>query len=279
MRVLLFGPHSMVGEAILTRLQGRAEVLTVGRGGSDVYFDLAGEDFPEIQGAYDAAVLCAASFGGNDETGMLTNARVNALGALRAAVLAERTGCQHLIYISSMFAIEHPENGYFGSYGLSKRQGQENAAMFCQAKGIRFASLLPSQIYDVAGKGRRHQPLLYRIIDCARAGEEVVLHGRRDPLRNFLYVDDFAEIVVRVLARGVAGFFPCVQPRSFRLSEIATMAFRLFGQPERIRFLAEKPDIATVFIPTDHRLYELVGYVPETGLEEGLAKIREALVQ
>jgi nucleoside-diphosphate-sugar epimerase len=277
MRVLLIGANSMAGEAIRAGLQGRAEVLTAGRGGAEVYFDLAGDDFPQLRDTCDAAVLCAASFGADDEEGMLANARINALGTLRGTVLAARTGCRHVVYLSSIFAIEHPENGYFGSYGLSKRQGEENAALFCRVNGIKFAALRSSQLYDAAGRGRRHQPLLYRIIDCARAGEEVALYGRRDPLRNFLYVEDLAEIVARVLEREVVGVFPCVHPRSHRLSEIAGLAFRAFSQPERIRFVPEKPDIATVFIPADHSLYELIGYAPETELAAGLARIREAL--
>ena len=276
MKVMIVGHTSMIGEALVAGLRGRGECLTAGRRHADVPFDATGDALPDVPGACEAAVLCAASFGGDDESGILANARVNALGSLRAAMLAARAGCGHVVYLSSLSSIAHPENGAQGSYGLSKRQGQENVALYCAARGIPCTALLLSQVYDAAGKARRHQPMLYRLLDCARAGQEVVLHGRRDPLRNYLYLDDVVDIVRRVLERRVAGVFPCVHPRSHRLSEVARAAFRTFGQPERIRWLPDRPDIATLFIPQDLGLYARLEYTPETDLEAGMAGIRKA---
>ena len=53
-------------------------------------------------------------------------------------------------------------------------------------------------------------------------------------------------------------------------------ALRTFGQSECIRWLPERPDIATLFIPQDLSLYARLEYTPETDLETGMARIRKA---
>lgn len=276
MKVIIFGPGSMVAGALMPRLRGHAQIFTIGRTGADLRVDLSEDTQETIAEAYDAAVICTASFGGDDPTEMILNAKVNALGSLRAAHLAIQAGCRQVIYLSSLFAIEHPENGYFGSYGLSKRQGEENVALLCRRSKVDCAILRVTQLYDAIGRGRRHQPLLYHIIDRARAGEEIVFFGRRDPLRNYLYCDDLAEMIVRMLKCGLAGTYPCVAPESLPLSEIAALAFRTFGTPEKIRFLADRTDIPTVHIPDGSELHRLLGYRPQVDLAQGLGMIRDA---
>jgi nucleoside-diphosphate-sugar epimerase len=206
---------------------------------------------------------------------MLLNAKVNALGSLRAAQMAIDAGCRQVVYLSSIFAIEHPENGYFGSYGLSKRQGEENVTLVCRLSGVNCTILRLTQLYDLAGRGRRHQPLLYHIIDRARASEEVIFFGRRDPLRNYLFCGDLAEMLARVLERGIAGTYPCVAPVSFPLTEIARMAFRTFGTPARIKFLTDRPDIPTVHVPDGSEFYAVLDYQPKTGLAQGMRAMQE----
>lgn len=149
--------------------------------------------------------------------------------------------------------------------------------MLCRRSGVNCAILRITQLYDAAGRGRRHQPLLYHIVDQARAGEEVVFFGRHDPLRNYLCCDDLAEMIVRALTCGVAGTYPCVAPLSLPLSEIAALAFRTFGTPERIRFLPERADIPTVHIPDGSELYSLLDYQPRIDLEQGLRMMRQML--
>ncbi|MDH3999213.1 MAG: NAD(P)-dependent oxidoreductase [Desulfuromonadales bacterium] len=276
MKALIVGSNSMVGKALAAKIAPLCDaMLTLDREQADVCFDLEEETPPVIVGVWDVAILCAASFAGDDEAGMLQNARVNALGTIKSAALAVRSGCRHIILLSSVFVQEHSQNEYWGSYGLSKRQGEENARLFCQRHGIKLTILRLTQLYDAAGQARKHQSMLYRIIDCAAQGEEVLVYGSKDPERNFLFLDDLLEIVTRTLAKGIEGTFSCYGPQTLRLSEIAAIAFRLFGQREQIRFLPEKADIPTVFIEPDHCLYELIDYSPATGFETGISKVRE----
>ncbi|MDR3636047.1 MAG: NAD(P)-dependent oxidoreductase [Isosphaeraceae bacterium] len=278
MRVLIVGGTSMVGRRLRAQLAPTSAVSTAGRGGgSDLEFDLAATGpVPDPGTACDALVHCAASFGGETPEGRARNELVNALGAFRVAELAAAANCRHVVYLSSLSGDDHPSNGYFGSYGLSKRHGSENLALACSSAGIAFTSLVLTQVYDEHGEARKHQPLFYHIVDRASRGEDVVLFGRSDAVRNYLFVGDVATIIARVIAGQVAGTFPCTAPVSYRLSEVATMAFEVFDRGGQVRFDPSRPDIPTVYLPDDRRLDEAIGYRPATELREGLARIRDS---
>jgi len=218
----------MVGRSLHVRLGERHDVLATSRREvSNAFFDLSSEVEYGIEGSFEVIVHCASAFAGNSVAEMLHNEATNAVGAIRVCRLAERVNCRHIIYLSTIFSYDMPENGYFGSYGLSKQHGQENLDLFCRRAGIAFTSLLPSQLYDAAGEARKHQPFFYHLLDSAAAGRTIYLHGKIDPLRNFLFVEDLTTMIELVIEKRAAGIFSCVHPRSHRLSEVAAMAFEI----------------------------------------------------
>jgi nucleoside-diphosphate-sugar epimerase len=254
-------------------------VQTAGRDPSaDVHFDLA-EPFlpPSDIGRFEVVIHCAASFAGNSLEEAVHNEVVNSIGSLRALQLAQGVGCRHLIYVSSISIYDHPENQYFGSYGLSKKHGQENLQWSCEQSGMGFTALVASQLYDAAGTARHHQPLLYHIVDCARDGTEVRLFGRVSPRRNFVLVDDFAAIVQDVIDKAIYGTFPVLANESPTLVEVAEKAFHVFGSPVRIRIAEDQPNTGTVYLPADRTIFDRIGWNRMTDLESGLTLIRDQM--
>jgi len=196
MKVLIIGNSSMLGMRLREKLSERHDVYTSGRdGAADFIFDLEQDQELANPETFDTIVHCAASFGGDTTNEMHKNEQVNAVGAFRVAKLAQEKSCAHMVYIPTIFAYQHRKNSYFGSYGLSKRHAQENLHLWCRNAGAAFTALLRSQIYDEAGQVRKHQPLLYHILECARRGQDVSLFGSADPLRNYLFVGYLAEVI------------------------------------------------------------------------------------
>ena len=269
----------MVGRRLQRRLGRACDVRMAGRDeAAEVYFDLASPFVPPLNGGtFDVVIHCAAAFGGNRLDEAVHNESVNAVGSLRVLELAQAVRCRHLVSINSISIFDHPENQYFGSYGLSRKHGHENLQWGCQQLGIAYTALLASQIYDEYGEARRHQPLLYRIVDAARDGTEIELFGQRSPRRNFLFIDDLAAVVHGVIEKRVFGTYPVVAGESPTLVEVVEAAFRVFGKPARICRMTDRPDTPTIYIPSDSTIYDRVGWHDLTTLEAGLALIRDRM--
>lgn len=276
MRVLIIGGSSVIGKALAARLADIAEVRLAGRRDADLYFDLSEwREIPDVQESFDVVIHVAADFGGSQDEDFVRAELVNSVGTLSVCSLARRTQAKHFVLISSIFATYALGDQHYGIYALSKRHGEEVAQLFCAKRGIGLSILRPTQVYDDEGACRRHQSLFYLVADRAQGGQEIVFYGTHDAWRNYLHIEDLAEICLRVVARRCTGIYACAHPRSVRLTEIASAAFAAFEQSEKVRFLTDKPDLADVPEIRDYALYDCVEYYPRIDIVQGYRRIKE----
>lgn len=267
--MLLLGNTSIFARAFQAAGEGLYEVRTAGRDGrADYPLDLMGVP-PQVEGTPDCIINFIAYFGDDP----LQAEVVNTASLIAAKRIAQATGCRHIVDISSIFASRHPDNQYFGVYGLSKAHGSELLQLLCAESGIGCTTLKFSQLYDAQGAQAKHQPMFYRLVRLARAGEDIVLYGTKDPLRNYLYIQDAVDIVRHVVDRAILGEYFCLHPQSVLQSSVARIAMELAGSTSAINFDADKEDLKTVYLPQDMSLYERIGYAPATPLREGIMRV------
>jgi nucleoside-diphosphate-sugar epimerase len=274
-KILIVGSTSTIARAIASRMRAHAEVKFAGRRDADYRLDLARPDsLPDIGERFDLVIHAAADFGGPADTDFVRAELVNAAGAVSACALARSVGARRVLLISSSFAAHRPGDANYGIYALSKRHGEEAAQLFCAERDLSLAIVRPSQVYDDASGCRPHQKFLYLMADRAQAGEDIEVHGSHDALRNYLYLDDLAEICARVIARQVEGVFSCAYPHHVRLSEVAAAAFGAFGRGGSLRFLPGRPDLPDVPPVEPQALYDQIDYRPCVDIDEGMRRIR-----
>ena len=106
-------------------------------------------------------------------------------------------------------------------------------------------------------------------------GEDVVFYGKNDALRNYIFLDDFSEIVSRVIQQRTTGVFNCSALKPTQLSEIAKNAFDIFNQGGDIKFLEDKPDIEDLPVEIDSKLYDEIEFEPVVSLYDGIKEIQK----
>lgn len=275
MKSLVIGSTSAIGTAVARALSRHGPVRLAGRRDADIAFDLTHPVPPACDEQFDVVVLAAADFGGALPEDLVRAEQVNSVGALTACRLAEQCGARHFILLSSRWACHQPTDPYFGIYSLSKRHAEEVVSLYCQTRGMALSVLRISQVYDSQGQCKPHQPLLYAIADNARTGSTVNLYGANDARRNYLHLDDLAEICARVADQGITGLHTCCHPDNPRLSEIATAAFEAFGTPADIRFLPEKNDVPDLPPFADSgELFRQIGFTPLIDIRSGFELMR-----
>ena len=273
MKILLVGAHSSLAMVLRPILATFAEIITAGRRGCDIELDLAWTAGRfEIPEGMDVVINLAAHFGGNGFSDMLAAEEINALGPLKLANACTRSGVSQLVHISSIFAGMEKNSPYYNEYALSKCHAEDLLRLYSRRVGLRVAILRPSQIYGTGERFRRHQPLLYSLMDQAQSGWPIVLNGRNDALRNFIHAEDIAEIIARVVRQRVEGLYVCASLSNIRFSEIAKAAAQAFGNISSIHFDTDKPDIPDNVFEFDIKLYQMIEYTPRITLQEGLER-------
>jgi UDP-glucose 4-epimerase len=118
-------------------------------------------------------------------------------------------------------------------------------------------------------------------IDRALKGESIPIHGDGLQVRNFVYVDDAVEGILKVIEREeVRGEVLNIgSPDHLRVLDLAYEIWSLAGNTEkpRIEFISY-PDLCRDYEDVRTRTLDLtkakwlLGYGPKTGIEEGLKK-------
>lgn len=273
MKVLLVGGKSTLARALHPVLASFAEVLTAGRNGCSLELDLCWDaDRVVVPTGLDAVIHLAAHFGGRDVHAMLAAEDVNVRGSLKLAAACKRAKVSHLVQISTIFAGLAETSPFFSSYALSKRHAEELTSLYCDSSGIPLTILRPAQLYGEGDDFRKHQPFVYALMDLAERGENIVIQGSHDALRNFIHVDDVAAVLARVVKQRVLGRYVCAGLSNVSFSEIAAAAQTAFGSTGTVSFDATKPDIPDNSFTADETLYRLIDYTPRISLVDGFAR-------
>ncbi len=275
MKILVIGSTSVIGRALSFELASLCIIKTAGRRNADFFINLENwSEIPDISDYYDFVIHTAADFGGAEEEDFARAEVVNAVGVITACRLARKVKARHFVLISSISAANATDDPYYNIYAISKHHAEELASLFCSNFGIKFTAIRPSQVYDAAGECRRHQSLLYQMIDHAEFGEDIVLQGKNDAKRNFIFLDDLIEIIKRIIISGIEGVYNCTYPESLHLSDIANAAFTVFCKGGSLKFDERQQNIPDVKIDCDTNLYDKIGFKPRVNIVEGISRIR-----
>jgi len=244
--ILITGSSGFLGNRLLDTLKENHNCLGISRTtGVDItkYDDLENIDFKA-----DVVVHAAASLSNDIEESF----RTNVLGALNICKFIKERKIKHFIMISTVFIFKKIENGYFNSYGQSKKQAEEIAEIFCKENDIDLTILRFSQIYDEKREAVKSQGMLYYFIDTIRKNKNISIYGKKNPIRNYIHIKDVISVIKDVIENYNIGIFNVVNPKSHTISEIAYMIFDLINIKPNIEYLTEKEDILSIYIPSEH---------------------------
>ena len=273
MRVLIVGGSSTLAQALIPALSGFAEVITAGRGGCDVRIDLIGDiDARQMPRDIDVLVNAAASFGTADAASIYQTEQVNVLGAIKLCQLCSTLSIPHIVQISSIFSHLPPESPFYTAYAVSKRHAEELTRLYSDRAGLALEIVRPSQFYGTGPACRKHQPFLYTIIDKVANNEDVTIYGNHDARRNFIHLDDVAQLIASAIRLKITGSHDCAQLQPVRFSDIIAAAAKAFCSSSQMVFLPRQPDIADNICPADDTLFRLLGQYPRISMEQGMAK-------
>ncbi|WP_274309204.1 NAD-dependent epimerase/dehydratase family protein [Solibacillus daqui] len=282
MKILIIGNTSIVGKKLINQLESKKEIeiFTTGRSKNpDILLDFDNHFLPGNIEKYrfDLIIHCVANFEETSVEGSFNNIKVNTLGAVKVVDIAIKTQCKRIISLSSISTISHPRNEYYNSYGISKKAASEIFQLLSKEYGIEYLELSPSQIYDDTGEEKKHQSLLYFIIDKASRGQSITFFGERDVERNYIFLSDLVNIIEKAAFSKITGVYYCCHPKNYKISEIAKIAFKTFENPIQYNFDYNQKNLKTVFIPNNNELYELINYTPKVDLKEGMKLIKQKL--
>jgi GDP-L-fucose synthase len=195
--------------------------------------------------------------------------------------LATGTVCAYPKFTPVPFKEDDLWNGYpeetNAPYGLAKKMMLVQSQAYREQYGFNSIFVLPANLY---GPGDNFDletshvipALIRKCIEARRTGAEYVeVWGSGSASREFLYVEDCAEGIVKAAARYDEGDpVNLGNGREITIKDLVEIIARLAGFEGEIRWQSEKPDGQPRRQLDTTRAFEKFGFRAQTSLEEGL---------
>jgi UDP-glucuronate 4-epimerase len=311
-RVLVTGAAGFIGSTLSGRLLAEGREV-VGMDSLDPYYPLEAKrrnlatlegkpGFRFVQGdVRDAAALARALAAGPVEgvvhLAALAGVRpslerpaeyadVNVVGTARVFEACVQAGVPRVVFASSSSvygerldgepfresdAVDRP----ISPYAATKRAGELLAHSFHHAHGLRVVC---ARIFTAYGPRQRPDLAVRAFAERIRRGDPIPVFGDGKSLRDFTYVGDLVEGLVRALDSGL-GFeiLNLGAGRTVTVLEVVELLERALGRSARIEWLPRQTGDVSRTWADIAAAGRLLGYAPRTTLEEGIAHFVEWL--
>ncbi|HEV8144781.1 MAG TPA: SDR family NAD(P)-dependent oxidoreductase [Bryobacteraceae bacterium] len=211
-------------------------------------------------------------------------ASTNLTGFLHIIEGVRQSQVGHLIYASSSsvygdsgavpFKVEQVTDAPVSLYAATKKANELMAHSYSHLFGIRATGL---RFFTVYGPWGRPDMAPMKFTRAILNGEEIEVYGYGRMQRDFTYVADVAEGVVRTARRPAEGH------RVFNVgfgSPVSLLDFigeleRALGQRARKRFLPLQPGDVVATHADSEDFWRMAGFRPRTPIETGVARLVE----
>ena len=164
---------------------------------------------------------------------------------------------------------EDSERKPISPYGRTKLDCEILAERYVK-EGSQIVGLRYFNVFG-AGQNPAYAGVITKFLNRLNAGEPPVIFGDGTQIRDFTFVGDVVEANLAAMASGiVGGFFNIGGGRSTSLADLARMMIRLSGSHMEPLYETPRPGDAKISTADISKSARLLGWKPETSLEDGL---------
>lgn len=171
----------------------------------DAVFDIFRKERPEV--VFHLAAQVSVSRSTKDPS---YDASINILGGLNILDACQEFGVRRLVYTSSGGAAygepailpcpeDHPIRPLSG-YGVSKYTFELYLHSYSRASGLSYAVLRLANVYGPRQRADMEGGVVAIFANQMLGGEETIIFGQGDQIRDFVYVEDVADAAIRSAA-------------------------------------------------------------------------------
>lgn len=207
-------------------------------------------------------------------------ADVNVRGTAAVAAAAVRAGVARMVFASSSSVYGEREGGPFretdaaddpiSPYAATKRAGEILLRSFHRAQGL---SVTCARIFTAYGPRQRPDLAIRKFAERIARGESIPVFGDGSSVRDFTFVDDLVEALVRSIDRDLGfAILNFGAGRTVSVSRVIETLERALGRKARIEWLPRQTgDVSRTWADTSAARAAL-GWEPSVPLEEGVAR-------
>lgn len=294
MRALIIGGNGFIGSHLVDRLCAEGDAVSVLDPGP-VRADVDWRDVRHLQGAYTDAAMLESALAECDIVFHLASTTVpstsnadpardvstNLIGTLGLLDAMRARGLRRIVFLSSGGTVygnperlpipeSHPLRP-ISSYGIVKVAIEQYLHMYRHLGELDPLVLRPSNPYGPRQSGSRVQGFVAAALASAHTGQPLTIWGDGRVVRDFIYIEDAVDAVVRAVNAGCTGLYNLGSGGGHSLNEVCAAVEQATGRRLNIDHLPARGfDVAEVVLDNS-RLRADTGWQPARSLAEGIS--------
>ena len=294
MNIIVIGGHGFIGAAFVKHLLAlKHQVTIVSRkekqaplgasslaGGIDT---LAAR--PDLLSAADYVChLASATIPSSTQNGPLEDIELTVSPTLRLLEAMRESGNRRLMYLSSGGAVygvpkvvpipeTHPREP-ISYYGLGKLMIENYLDYYRREHGFQTAIIRPANPYG-PGQGKIGQlGAVTTFLRMIENGDTATLFGDGSIMRDFVYIDDLCDLMLRAINQHANGTWNCGGGTGTSLKDLIGLIERATGKTLRIDPKPPRPFDPPKIVLDINRAMNDLGWCPKTDLLSGIIMTR-----
>jgi len=204
---------------------------------------------------------------------------INVIGTFNVAEACRRNGTEKLIYASSVAVYgeprylpvdeEHPLNPT-NVYGATKLSGEAIIAGYHGNYGLKYTSLRFFNVYGPYMKSGPYSGVILSFLNRIKKGMPLKIEGDGKQTRDFVYVNDVAESILKSIESEEVGPFNIGTGRELSIIELANLLFKITGKETGLSFTDPRPGDIRRSRADISKARSWLRWVPKFSIEDGL---------
>jgi len=206
--------------------------------------------------------------------------RVNVIGSQHILDACRDFKPSHLVFASSSsvyggspnvpFTEKDPVMRPVSPYAATKRMNEMQAHVYSHVYGLKVTML---RFFTVYGPRQRPEMAIHKFARLIDQGKPIPMFGDGSALRDFTYIDDIVDGVVRCVDRPFDyEIFNLGESHTTSLRDLIDLVAKHVGKPATIERHPWNPaDVPQTYADISHAR-ECLGYDPHTTMEEGISR-------
>ena len=284
--VVVTGAAGFIGSHVVDALRaGGIAAHGLARHGSDIDDDLSdvGRLVELLQSAGAASVVHCAWSGHPRNEGVAHDEQVgkNLLPSLHVALAAGLAGVEHVVFVSTGGALAvRPAPGLPPpAYGWAKATAAAMMQATAASFGYSLTVLRPTAVYGPGQDVGRGLGAVSIFASRLLRGERIEVLGSLDVSRDFLHVEDLAQLVVCCVAQRTAGVFEAGGPAAVTLRELIELLAQATGIMPDVA-IVERSGVDQDRVQLDNtEVTATTGWQPQRTLADALPAVISDLIE
>lgn len=268
MKIAVTGAHGFLGKAVLKKLRAKKISYSIlDRKKHDLFDPKTLKKL--VRGKKAVIHLAGANRAENIEIG-----KTNTLGTLSLLEAISQYAPKARVIFSSSFQVYLNEN----IYGISKKHSEDLISHYASKMGIKATIFRISNIYGPGGKPF-YNSVIATLNHLIKTGQPLKINGDGFQTRDFIFVEDVADAIVRaILIKKQKPFeiFDICSGKETALNEVLQLIKELSGKNFTVEYNRKIKEIPWPTKGKNFKLAkEILKWQPVTSLKEGLKKLVE----